>query len=45
MRQAGATALSVDAERTLVIDGQRVFTAADEAGITIVGRPRSQQRG
>jgi DUF1009 family protein len=45
MQQAGATALSVDAERTLVIDGDRVFTAADEAGITIVGRPRSRQRG
>ncbi|HEY0875112.1 MAG TPA: UDP-2,3-diacylglucosamine diphosphatase LpxI [Vicinamibacterales bacterium] len=45
MQAAGATALSVDAERTLVIDGDRVFTAADEVGITIVGRPRSQQRG
>jgi DUF1009 family protein len=45
MQQAGATALSVDAERTLVIDGERVFTAADAAGVTIVGRPRSAQRG
>ena len=38
MRVAGATALSVDAERTLVIDGDAVFTAANDAGITIVGR-------
>ena len=38
MRVAGATALSVDAERTLVIDGDPVFTAADDAGIAIVGR-------
>jgi DUF1009 family protein len=38
MRQAGATALSIDAGRTLVIDGSAVFAAADRAGITIVGR-------
>ncbi len=45
MQAAGATALSVDAGRTLVIDGEHVFAAADEAGITIVGRPRSEQSG
>jgi len=45
MRRAGATALSIDAGRTLVIDGDQVFKAADEAGITIVGRPRAEQRG
>jgi UDP-2,3-diacylglucosamine hydrolase len=45
MRRAGATAISVDAGRTLVIDGEQVFKAADEAGIAIVGRPRSEQRG
>ena len=39
MRAAGATALSIDAGKTLVIDGDAVFAAADEAGITIVGRP------
>ena len=44
MRVAGASALSVDAERTLVLDGEHVFKSANEAGITIVGRPRSQQR-
>jgi UDP-2,3-diacylglucosamine hydrolase len=44
MRAAGASALSVDAERTLVLDGEHVFRSANEAGITIVGRPRSEQR-
>jgi DUF1009 family protein len=44
MRAAGASALSVDAERTLVLDGDRVFAAANEAGIAIVGRERSEQR-
>jgi DUF1009 family protein len=38
MQDAGATALSVDAGRALAIDGDAVFVAADEAGITIVGR-------
>jgi hypothetical protein len=38
MREAGATALSVDAGTTLVVDGGAVFEAADEAGIAIVGR-------
>jgi UDP-2,3-diacylglucosamine hydrolase len=45
MTRAGASALSIDAERTLVVDGDQVFRAADAAGITIVGRPRSAQRG
>jgi UDP-2,3-diacylglucosamine hydrolase len=40
MRVAGATALSVDAGRTLVLDGQHVFASANEAKITIVGRAR-----
>jgi UDP-2,3-diacylglucosamine hydrolase len=43
MRIAGAVALSVDAGRTLVLDGQHVFASANEAGITIVGRPRREQ--
>jgi DUF1009 family protein len=38
MRVAGAAALSVDAGKTLVLDGDAVFAAANEAGITIVGR-------
>jgi UDP-2,3-diacylglucosamine hydrolase len=44
MRAAGATALSIDAGRTLVLDGQRVFTTANDAGIAVIGRPRSEQR-
>jgi hypothetical protein len=45
MRAAAATALSIDAGRTLVLDGDRVFAAADAEGIAIVGRPRKDQRG
>ena len=45
MRAAGATAMTIDAGRTLVIDGDRVFAAAGAAGIAIVGRPRGEQRG
>jgi DUF1009 family protein len=40
MRVAGASALSVDADKTLVFDGDAVRASADEAGITIVGRTR-----
>jgi DUF1009 family protein len=42
MRVAGAAALSVDAGRTLVLDGDAFYAAANDAGITIVGRPRSK---
>jgi len=45
MRVAGASALSIDAERTLVLDGEHVLKSANDAGIAIVGRPRSQQHG
>ncbi len=38
MTAAGATAITIDAGRTLVVDGDRVFALADEAGITVVGR-------
>jgi hypothetical protein len=38
MRAAGASALSIDAGRTLVLDGEQVFASADEASIAIVGR-------
>jgi UDP-2,3-diacylglucosamine hydrolase len=44
MRTAGATALSIDAERTLIFDVELVLQSANDAGISIVGRPRSQQR-
>jgi len=39
MAAVGATALSIDAGKTLMIDGEAVISAADEAGICIVGRP------
>ena len=38
MRAAGATALSVDAGKTLMIDGDAIIKAADDAGICIIGR-------
>jgi len=45
MREAGATALSIDAGLTLLVDGDAVARAADAAGIAIVGRPASQRPG
>jgi DUF1009 family protein len=38
MRVAGASALSIDAGKTLVLDGDAVTRSADEANIAIVGR-------
>ncbi|MCC7008367.1 MAG: UDP-2,3-diacylglucosamine diphosphatase LpxI [Acidobacteria bacterium] len=38
MRAAGADGLSIDAGRTLVIDGDAFVRAADAAGIVVVGR-------
>jgi DUF1009 family protein len=43
MQAAGATLLSVDAGRTLMIDGEAIIRAADEAGIAIVGRRQSHE--
>ena len=40
MRVAGASALSVDAGKTLMLDGDAILASANEAGITIVGRGR-----
>jgi UDP-2,3-diacylglucosamine hydrolase len=45
MRAAGASALSIDAGRTLVIDGDAVFAAADDAGISVVARTVEGPRG
>jgi UDP-2,3-diacylglucosamine hydrolase len=45
MRAAAVSALSIDAGRTLVLDGEAVYAAANDAGMAIVGRPRSRQRG
>jgi DUF1009 family protein len=38
MIAAGATVLSVDAVKTLLIDGDAIIRAADAAKISIVGR-------
>jgi hypothetical protein len=38
MTRAGATAVSLDAGRTLLIDGEAVVAAADAAGIAVFGR-------
>jgi hypothetical protein len=38
MKAAGATVLSVDAGKTLMIDGDEIVNAADAANICIVGR-------
>ena len=38
MARAGATILSVDAAKTLMLDGDAIIRAADSAGVSIVGR-------
>jgi len=40
MRAAGATALSIDAAKTLMFERDALIAAADEAGIGIVGREK-----
>ncbi len=40
MRRAGASALSIDAGKTLVLDGDAFFASANDARIAIVGRSR-----
>ena len=45
MRAAGATVLSVDAGRTLVLDGDAFYTQADMEGLTVVGRERPDDHG
>jgi DUF1009 family protein len=40
MRAAGASALSLDAGKALLLDGDAFLRAADDAGISIVGRTR-----
>jgi DUF1009 family protein len=45
MRAAGATALSVDAGRALLLDGDEAIRAADRAGISIIGREVGAQAG
>ena len=45
MRDAGATVLSVDAGRTLVLDGKDFYERADAEAVTVVGRERPDDRG
>lgn len=45
MKAAGATALSIDAGRTLIVDGDRFIQAADAAGIAVVGRAAGNGAG
>jgi DUF1009 family protein len=40
MIRAGASCLSLEAERTLLFDRARLIARADEAGIAIVATPR-----
>jgi DUF1009 family protein len=42
MRASGGVVLSIDAGKTLMIEGDAVINAADEAGICIVGRSGSR---
>ena len=42
MKQSGATALAVDAGRTLLLDRQEMIDAANAAGISIIGYPPSE---
>jgi UDP-2,3-diacylglucosamine hydrolase len=43
LQEAGIRLLSLDAGRTLVLDGQAVADAADAARVTVVGRPLGEQ--
>jgi DUF1009 family protein len=43
MRAAGATAMTIDSGRTLIVDGERFIEAADAAGIAVVGRAASER--
>ena len=45
MKAAGASAISIDARKTLIVDGDRFLAAADAAGIAVVGRPPEAPRG
>jgi len=43
LRKAGAAVLSVDAGRTLLLDGADVIEVANEAEIAVVGRALTSQ--
>ncbi|MBI3209288.1 MAG: UDP-2,3-diacylglucosamine diphosphatase LpxI [Candidatus Solibacter usitatus] len=43
MRETGATALAVDAGRTLLLDRERMLAQANEAGISVTGFPPEEE--
>ena len=45
MQASGADGLSIDAGKTLMVDGDAVIQAANEAGIVVVGRAAGQVGG
>jgi UDP-2,3-diacylglucosamine hydrolase len=45
MKAAGATAISIDAAKTLIVDGDRFLEAADAAGVAVIGRATERARG
>jgi hypothetical protein len=45
MQANGADTLSIDAGKTLMIDGEAIVRAADDAGICIVGRALVEHKG
>jgi DUF1009 family protein len=40
MHEAGADAITIDAGRTLILDGEDFIRAADAAGIVVIGRAK-----
>ena len=44
MKAAGADAISIDAGRTLILDGEAFTRAADEAGLVVMSRVRQEPR-
>ena len=44
LRAARAAVLSIDADRTLVLDGDAVYARADDVGLAVVGRPAAGER-
>ena len=45
MRIAGATVLSIDADKTLIFDREAFFASANEAGIAVIARATEGTRG
>jgi DUF1009 family protein len=41
MKAAGADGLTIDAGRTLILDGDAFIDAANAAGIVVIGRDRA----